>query len=106
MWDMREAKPTPISIKWDNEPGASPVKVYACQACQNNGKFLLAGGSGTNEARMYNLFQDTNVTPTLLATMKNLNRACYTVDFSNQGDSCAISGGDGLIRIIDIKKQE
>lgn len=106
MWDLREGKPSPINIKWDNEPGQSPCKLYSCQACQSNGKFLLAGGSGTNEARMYNLFQDTNVTPTLLSTMKYLGRACFTVDFSNQGDMCAISGGDGIIRVIDITKQE
>ena len=106
MWDLREQKPNPIGIKWENDLGVSPVKLYASQISQHNGRFLLAGGSGTNEARLYDLMQDTKVTPTVLAYMKGLSKACYTVDFSNQGDMCAISGGDGLIRIIDIFKRE
>lgn len=106
MWDLREAKPSPISIKWENDPGVSPVKLYASQICQNNGRFLLAGGSGTNEARMYDLLQDTKVTPTVLAYFKGFAKGCFTVDFSNQGDMCALSGGDGKVRIIDIQKRE
>jgi len=105
MWDLRDPKPSPIQIKWDNEAGVSPVKLYACQVSPGNSRFLLAGGSGTNEARLYDLMQDNKITPTVLATIKGLGRACYTVDFSNQGDMCAISGGDGIIRVIDIKKQ-
>jgi len=106
MWDLREQKPSPIGIKWENEPGTSPCKLYTTQISQYNGRFLLAGGSGTNEARLYDLLQDTKVTPTVLATMKGLSKACYSVDFSNQGDMCAISGGDGIVRVIDIFKRE
>jgi WD40 repeat protein len=106
MWDLRADKPVAFPIKWDNEVGVSPVKIYATQISQCNGRFLLAGGSGTNEARLYDLLQDTKVTPTVLAYMKNFRRACYTVDFSNQGDMCAASGGDGIIRVIDIFKRE
>lgn len=106
MWDLREPKPMPVSIKWENEAGVSPVKLYASQISQYNGRFLLAGGSGTNEARLYDLIQDTKVNPTVLAYMKGFSRACYTVDFSNQGDMCAVSGGDGTIRVIDIFKRE
>ena len=107
LWDLRESKPTPTSIKWANEVGVPPVKLYACQIAQQNGRFLLAGGSGTNEARLYDLFKDnTKMLPDVIAYMKGLSRACYTVDFSNQGDMCAVSGGDGLVRIIDIFKRE
>ena len=106
MWDLRAEKPVAINIKWDNEAGVSPVKLYATQISQCNGRFLLAGGSGTNEARLYDLLQDTKVTPTVLAYMKGFRRACYSVDFSNQGAMCAASGGDGIIRIVDIFKRE
>ncbi len=106
MWDLRESKPNPIGIKWENEPGFAPVKLYGCQICQSNGRFLLAGGSGTNEARLYDLMQDTKVTPTVLAYMRYFPRACYAVDFANQGDMCAVSGGDGIIRVANIAKRE
>lgn len=36
------------------------------------------------------------------AQIYNLSRACFTVDFSNQGDSFAIGGGDGVIRVFNI----
>eukprot|EP00831_Metopus_contortus_P077005 TRINITY_DN7145_c0_g1_i3.p1 TRINITY_DN7145_c0_g1~~TRINITY_DN7145_c0_g1_i3.p1 ORF type:complete len:102 (-),score=21.19 TRINITY_DN7145_c0_g1_i3:185-490(-) len=65
----------------------------------------LAGGSVSNEVRLFDL-SDAKSTPTLLATMRYMPKACYTVDFSNQGDMCAISGGDGLIRVVDIFKPE
>ena len=106
MWDLRQEKPTALPIKWDNDPGVSPVKVYSAQVCQANGQFILAGGSGTNEARLYESFAGIKSTPTLMATMKGLGRACYSVDFSNQGDMCAISGGDGVIRVMDIVKPD
>lgn len=106
MWDINADKKVPIPIKWENDIGVSPVKLYATQISQSNGRFLLAGGSGTNEARLYDLIQDTKVTPTVLAYMKGFARACYSVDFSNQGDMCAVSGGDGIIRVIDIFKRE
>ncbi len=106
MWDLRQEKPVAVPIKWDNDPGVSPVKIYSTQVCQANGQFILAGGSGTNEARLYEAFKDIKSTPTVMATMKGLRRACYTVDFSNQGDMCAISGGDGIIHVMDIVKHE
>lgn len=76
------------------------MKIYSTQFCQANGRFLLAGGSGSNEARIFDLMPDTKSTPTVLAYMKGMSRACYTVDFNNQGDRFAFSGGDGFIRIL------
>eukprot|EP00831_Metopus_contortus_P083903 TRINITY_DN939_c0_g1_i4.p2 TRINITY_DN939_c0_g1~~TRINITY_DN939_c0_g1_i4.p2 ORF type:complete len:135 (-),score=13.65 TRINITY_DN939_c0_g1_i4:67-471(-) len=105
MWDLRDPKPVPIGIKWENEPGIPPCKLYAAQISHGNERFLLAGGSGSNEARLFDIF-DSKSTPTLLATMRYMPKACYTVDFSTQGDMCAISGGDGLIRVVDIFKPE
>ena len=106
MWDLREEKPNPIPIKWENSKDEAAVKIYTTQFCQANSRFMLAGGCGSNECRIYDLLPDTKSSPTVLASMKNLSRACYTVDFSNQGDRFAFSGGDGYIRVLDIKKPE
>ena len=34
--------------------------------------------------------------------VKNLSRACYSVDFSNKGDMFAMGGGDGVVRVFNI----
>jgi len=35
--------------------------------------------------------------------MKDLSRACFSVDFSNNGEMFAASGGDGVIRMFNIQ---
>jgi WD40 repeat protein len=106
MWDMREATPHPLPIKWEKEPGMSGLKVYSCQISKNNGRFLLAGGSGSNEARLFDFMQGANAAPAALANIRYLSKACYTVDFSAQTDLYAVSGSDGFIRLGDITKRE
>jgi len=36
------------------------------------------------------------------AQIRDLSRACFTVDFSNSGDMFAMGGGDGVIRVFNV----
>jgi WD40 repeat protein len=39
------------------------------------------------------------------AYIKDLSRACFTVDFSNAGDMFAMGGGDGVIRVFNVTNE-
>lgn len=36
------------------------------------------------------------------AQIRDLSRACFSVDFSNSGDMFAMGGGDGVIRVFNV----
>lgn len=98
---------------WDLETGAlcdtidfemgfkspEPCMVYSVQFRKGTGDLILAGGSESNEAR---LFDRTNAYKPI-CTIADMSRACYNVDFSNKGDMFALGGGDGVVRTFNIQ---
>ena len=94
-------------IKWDanvKQPHA-PCKIYSCQFHKSKGDLVLAGGSGTNEAKLFMSMSGHEKDWKVVCTICELSRACYTVDFANQSEMFAIGGGDGFIRIFTIEKK-
>ena len=72
--------------------------VYQAQFQKNSGDLILAGGAGANEVKVFDgeqMFKPC-------AQIKNLSRACFSVDFSNSGDMFAMAGGDGVIRCFNV----
>lgn len=61
----------------------------------------MAGGSGSNEVKVF----DGNTLFRPCAYIKDLSRACFTVDFSNSGDMFAMGGGDGVIRVFNVTNE-
>jgi hypothetical protein len=59
---------------------------------------IIAGGSGSNEVKVF----DGNLMFKPCAQIRDLSRACFTVDFSNSGDMFAMGGGDGVIRVFNV----
>jgi len=55
-------------------------------------------GAGIGEVKVF----DGNQMFKPCAQIKNLSRSCFSVDFSNSGDTFAIGGGDGVIRCFNI----
>uniref|UniRef100_A0A7S3NKS8 Anaphase-promoting complex subunit 4 WD40 domain-containing protein n=1 Tax=Aureoumbra lagunensis TaxID=44058 RepID=A0A7S3NKS8_9STRA len=80
-----------------------PLMVYAAQYSKpTNSEFLAAGGSGANEARVF----DINNKYGLVGTVTGLARGVFTLDFAPNGRRLSVAGGDATIRIIDIVSRE
>jgi WD40 repeat protein len=62
------------------------------------GRFIMAGGSGSNEAKVFDHMAGNAV----VGTVTGLDRGIFSVDFSPDGEKVAIAGGDCCIRILDV----
>ena len=86
-------------IAWDEGlPSEKPCLLYACQFEKNAGDLVIAGGSGSNEVKVFDANQEFKP----CAQIKDLSRACFSVDWSNSGDMFAMGGGDGVIRVFNV----
>jgi len=79
-------------------PSEKPCLLYCCQFNKTNKELFIAGGSGSNEVKIFDLKQEFKP----VAQIKDLSRACFSVDWSNSGDMFAIGGGDGVIRVFNV----
>jgi WD40 repeat protein len=91
-----------MDISWDEGlPSEKPCLVYGAQFQKTTGDLIVAGGSGANEVKVFdggNSFKPC-------AQIKNLSRACFSVDFSNNGEMFACAGGDGVIRVFNVANE-
>ena len=67
-------------------------------------RYIAAGGSGANEARILDRFagEPNNPTTALVGTVAGLARGVFTIDWSPTADRVAIGSGDGTIRFLDL----
>merc|ERR1712007_331665 len=82
LWDFRTERLLE-TIPWRTGVSLSqPCMVYAAQFSKSDGSSMIAaGGSGANEAKLF----DRRNGGAVFGTVMGLNRACYSVDFSNCG---------------------
>jgi WD40 repeat protein len=88
-------------------PNEAGTYLYAAQfSKEGHGRFIAAGGSGKNEARVFDHQNDDD----LIGTITGLTRGVFSVDFSPMVNtftgvqSFAVAGGDATIRIMDIER--
>eukprot|EP00445_Apocalathium_hangoei_P003011 CAMPEP_0203860164 /NCGR_PEP_ID=MMETSP0359-20131031/12271_1 /ASSEMBLY_ACC=CAM_ASM_000338 /TAXON_ID=268821 /ORGANISM="Scrippsiella Hangoei, Strain SHTV-5" /LENGTH=383 /DNA_ID=CAMNT_0050777195 /DNA_START=103 /DNA_END=1252 /DNA_ORIENTATION=+ len=97
LWDFRSER-LMETIPWRTGASlAQPCMVYAAQFSKTGSRLIAAGGSGANEAKIFDR-QGGSVVGNVLG----LTRACYSVDFSNSGSMLALAGGDGCVRIVSV----
>lgn len=98
MWDIGTGELVD-DLAWNKElPLAKDCQIYCSQFLKTEGDLIVAGGSGSNEVKLFD--GNNNFWP--CAQIRDLSRACYTVDFSNAGDMFAMGGGDGVVRVFNI----
>ncbi|KAJ8603912.1 hypothetical protein CTAYLR_009713 [Chrysophaeum taylorii] len=101
IWDLGTGK-LRRTIDWASSyiQQREPCMVYAAQFSKmnNNADYLAAGGSGANEARVFDMGDGFN----LIGTVTGLARGVFTLDFAPNAQRLAVAGGDATIRIIDI----
>eukprot|EP01006_Ploeotia_vitrea_P045285 TRINITY_DN66927_c1_g1_i1.p1 TRINITY_DN66927_c1_g1~~TRINITY_DN66927_c1_g1_i1.p1 ORF type:complete len:346 (+),score=-6.74 TRINITY_DN66927_c1_g1_i1:144-1181(+) len=83
--------------------GSPACMLYAAQfSKEGQGKFICAGGSGQNEAKVFDHQNNNEV----IGTITGLDRGVFATDFSPESSSTnqlvAIAGGDSSIRILEI----
>lgn len=105
LWDVGTAKLL-NHISWRNTssvPGmgitqSEPCMIYSAQFSKDpKGDTIVAGGSGSNEAKLFDRNKNYQVFSTIPAP-----KACYTVDISPDGTMAAVSGGDSCVRIMNL----
>jgi len=102
-WDLGTGKPIE-TIRWDPFQSArsgSPCQLYAAQYSKfgpKAGRFIAAGGSGSNEARVF----DHSNANALVGVVTGLTRAVFTADFSPTSRSVAFAGGNSAIHIFNV----
>ena len=98
LWDVSTGEVIE-DISWDEGlPSEKPCLVYSAQFQKNTGDLIVASGAGAQEIKVF----DGNQMFKPCAHIKNLSRACFTIDFSNSGDMFATGGGDGVIRVFNV----
>lgn len=89
-------------INWDEGlPSDKPCMIYSLQFEKNNGDIIIAGGAGCNEVKVFDAENDFKP----CAQIKELSRACFSLDWSQAGDMFAMGGGDGVIRVFNVVKE-
>lgn len=80
--------------------GQNPAcMLYATQfSKEGKGKFIAAGGSGSNEVKVFDHHNNNAV----VGTITGLSRGVFTLDFSPENQKLAMGGGDSTIRIFDV----
>lgn len=79
--------------------GQPACMLYAAQfSKEGEGRYIAAGGSNSNEAKVFDHLNRNAV----VGTVTGLSRGVFAVDFSPDNRKLAIAGGDASIRILEI----
>jgi WD40 repeat protein len=99
LWDFLSGRKIK-TIPWARRVFSSqPCMLYAAQfSKEGQGRYIVAGGSGSNETKLF----DHNDSDRALGTLTGLSRAVFTVDFAQDSRKLAVAGGDASIRILNI----
>lgn len=97
LWDYGSGKRKCV-IPWNQSAiRTEPCFLYSAQFSKQH-SLIAAGGSGANEAKVFNHAQGNK----LVGTIAGLSRGVFTLDFSPKGDKLTVAGADATIRIIDV----
>jgi len=99
LWDLGSGRLIE-NIAWNREGivSSEPTLLYAAQFSKDpQAEFILAGGSGANQAKLFErtTFQVIEIIP--------LPRSLFCCDFAPDGSSFAVGGAEPTVRIHDIR---
>mmetsp|Transcript_14159 Transcript_14159/g.23555 ORF Transcript_14159/g.23555 Transcript_14159/m.23555 type:complete len:359 (-) Transcript_14159:350-1426(-) len=101
LWDFASGEKI-TDVPWHYQPHQPPCMLYAAQFSKDpHARFIMAGGSGANEAKVFDRQCDNAV----VGTVTGLSRGVFTCDFSPDCQKLAIAGGDASIRILDLERR-
>lgn len=102
MWDIRMFKLIE-NLKWDKENNKNSTYIYAAQFNKNPGQFKMYGVGGSNN-NIFRVFDNSTDEKSPIISSKYMYKSCYSLDFSNDGTKFVYGCGDGIIRLLNINK--
>lgn len=99
LWDFGTGKIIE-EIKWGGENSKNDCMLY-CAKFSNDASLIAAGGSGKNEAKIF----DRKNNYATVGTVAGLSRGVYSLDFNSDGSKFVVAGGDATIRIFNIENK-
>lgn len=97
-WDYKTKKKIQ-DINWEYGYQSEGSYIYSVQYQKKGNEYFVAGSTGINEAKIFDV--NNNYKP--IAKIADLKKGIYSVDCSNNGEKIAISGGEGIVFILNIK---
>ncbi|CAD8172100.1 unnamed protein product [Paramecium pentaurelia] len=85
-------------IQWDKNNNNSDFYVYSCQFSKINGDTILAGSSGKQELKLF----DINNQYQTCGYIQDLQEGVYCVDYGNKSNKFAFGGGEGVVYICSL----
>lgn len=108
IWDLGSGEKKQ-DIPWNSAnsiaalSGQPSCMLYAAQfSKEGQGKYIAAGGSGANEAKVF----DHSSGNAVVGTITGLARGVFAIDFSPDNEKVAVAGGDSSIRILSIQQPD
>eukprot|EP01112_Ceratiomyxa_fruticulosa_P009677 TRINITY_DN2535_c0_g2_i1.p1 TRINITY_DN2535_c0_g2~~TRINITY_DN2535_c0_g2_i1.p1 ORF type:complete len:428 (-),score=71.16 TRINITY_DN2535_c0_g2_i1:9-1292(-) len=96
LWDYGDGRLLD-TIEWKVGLGEEPCLIYATQFSKgNDAEYIVAGGSGSNEFRVFN-----RKTSQVVGGVWGLKRGVYAVDFSYDSKSLIVGGG-GMLHLYEM----
>lgn len=97
LWDYK-TKNKLQDIYWEYGYQSEGAYIYSAQFCKKNSDYMVAGSTGLNEAKLF----DVNNGFKPMAKLGDIKKGIYTVDCSNKGGKIAMAGGEGIVYILNI----
>lgn len=100
MWDLSTGKLID-TVKWDQSAlGGEPCLLYAAKFSKDaGGSLIAAGGSGSNEAKVF----DRSDGYSCVGSLTGLTRGVFTLDW-HQNRLLACAGGDAAVRLFEVRE--
>lgn len=100
IWDFTTGKEIE-SVPWHQSAiHGDDCMLYAAQFSKD-ASMIAAGGSGSNEAKIFDRTKGNKV----IGTVAGLSKGVFTLDFNHDGSQIAVAGGDATIRLFDIQER-
>eukprot|EP01022_Parablepharisma_sp_SALTPOND_P004585 TRINITY_DN120595_c3_g1_i1.p1 TRINITY_DN120595_c3_g1~~TRINITY_DN120595_c3_g1_i1.p1 ORF type:complete len:361 (+),score=13.63 TRINITY_DN120595_c3_g1_i1:351-1433(+) len=87
------------TIEWDPEKPSDSSLLFSAQFDQMGGRYVVACGSGRNEARLFEKRADKMYA--FACGVTNLPSACSSVDYSAKQNLLAVGSCDGVCRLFE-----
>ena len=97
VWDYK-TKSKIQEINWEYAYQSEGAYVYSAQFPKKNCDYLVAGSTGVNEAKLF----DVNNGYKPMAKLSDMKKGIYSVDCANKGGKIAMAGGEGIVYILNI----
>uniref|UniRef100_A0A7S0YQK3 Anaphase-promoting complex subunit 4 WD40 domain-containing protein n=1 Tax=Hemiselmis tepida TaxID=464990 RepID=A0A7S0YQK3_9CRYP len=96
VWDLRTTQHVRDYV-WTSPAQQDHCMLYAAQYSKDlSGKHIVAGGSGSNEARVFE-----RESGNLLGTLRGMHHGVYSTDFHPTAPQVAVASGDGAVRLVN-----